>query len=530
MRFPVTGASLAAAPSRLAQWLQEALPTVATAVALGGACIYLLARLVRDVAGKPIYDDEALAGLIAARPLTEVIETVMGDRGGAPLHFVLAHLTLAFDSSPAALRALSVVFAVATVIVCYDLGRRLSGRLAGVVTAIVAASSELLLVYGSFARMYAVFAFAAALALDLFVRAVELRTARAAAFAALAALLLPASHPYGLAPFAVEAGVALAAWRGRPVRAALPVVAIACGVIPFLAADLRLADRFSLGIGGDPLGQRRSALDVLEEALRGSGGGSGALFVAFAALAAAGLLLTARRSLTLAALFGGTLAAPLVVLLVARTSGGPAPLSSRYLIFLLPLWGALVGVAVAGVAERVRALPRVGAVAFVAALALLAPGTAVTDPRTLRAATPAAVSAPAAWVRANAGPRDVLFPYSPVYLAALPEAANATVLSRARPGLLLAELGEADLPVASAVVAVPNGDRFEVAPLGARARVHRFPSWVLVEVQGPFGDPAAVLRALLRAVEAVRPADPFLRKAESSLRAALCSLGKCPPP
>ena len=94
-------------------------------------------------------------------------------------------------------------------LLCYDLGRRLGGSVAGAAAAVVAAGSDLLLVYGSFGRMYALFVFAAALAADLFVRALERRTARAAAVAALAALLLPASHPYGIVPFAVEAAVAL---------------------------------------------------------------------------------------------------------------------------------------------------------------------------------------------------------------------------------------------------------------------------------------------------------------------------------
>ena len=51
---------------------------------------------------------------MSARPLGELIPTVLWDRGGAPLHFVLSHLTLALDSSPEALRWLSVVFALRT--------------------------------------------------------------------------------------------------------------------------------------------------------------------------------------------------------------------------------------------------------------------------------------------------------------------------------------------------------------------------------------------------------------------------------
>ena len=103
-------------------------PTIAPALALAGLTAALFVRLLPDVSGKPLHEDEAVAGLVSARPLGEVLHTVVLDRGGAPLHFVLAHVALAFDSSPDALRWLSVVFALATVPLCYDLGRRLAGQ------------------------------------------------------------------------------------------------------------------------------------------------------------------------------------------------------------------------------------------------------------------------------------------------------------------------------------------------------------------------------------------------------------------
>src|SRR5687768_7755060 len=91
MRFRFTRASLAAAPSALRQRAETLAPAVATATAVCGVLVYLLVRLVWDASAKPIYEDEALAGLIAAQSLPDVVETVMVDRGGAPLHFLLAH-------------------------------------------------------------------------------------------------------------------------------------------------------------------------------------------------------------------------------------------------------------------------------------------------------------------------------------------------------------------------------------------------------------------------------------------------------
>src|SRR5918994_798335 len=103
-------------------------------------CGLLLYRIAPDVGDKPLYEDEAVAGLISVRPLGEVLETVMLDRGGAPLHFVVTHGVFAVDASPDALRWLSVVAALAAVPLCFDLGRRLGGQAAGLVAAAVAAS------------------------------------------------------------------------------------------------------------------------------------------------------------------------------------------------------------------------------------------------------------------------------------------------------------------------------------------------------------------------------------------------------
>lgn len=64
--------------------------------------------------------------------------------------------------------------------------------------AAVAASSQMLGVYGSFGRLYALFVLVSALAADLFVRAVHARTRGAILAAAAAAVLLPATHPFGI--------------------------------------------------------------------------------------------------------------------------------------------------------------------------------------------------------------------------------------------------------------------------------------------------------------------------------------------
>jgi hypothetical protein len=476
-------------------------PRLAAGAAVLGATGFLLARLAPDVHGKPLFEDEAVSGLIGARPPWEILVTTLWDRGGAPLHFLLVHVAFVFDASPSSLRWLSVVFALATVGLCYDLGRRLEGRVAGVTAAVVAACSGMLAVYGSFGRMYALLAFAAALAADLFIRALDLRTPGAATAAAAAAWLLPAIHPYGGIVVAIEAVVALALWRGRPLRAAIPAVVVGLALLPFAVADLRLANRFEVSSGSSrQLATRDEAWNQLTDAIRGFAGGAGWTFGVFLALAAAGAVLLARRRPAFVA--WGIAALVLPPLLSSLVHTGRAPdLSPRHLIFALPFWAAFIGTAVA------RAPARMVVLVAVAVLAAISP-QGIHDPRsityTATLGTEEALAAPSAWLRQRVQANDVLYPYSSVFLAALPEAGEATALPRAQTGPLLDALDRVDYPVARIFVAIPTGrTRLSSAAL-EEYPFARFRSWVLVELRGEFTDAASVLAATANALVAAR--------------------------
>jgi mannosyltransferase len=489
--------------------------------ALAAALAYLLARIVPDVRGKPLFEDEAVAGLVAARPLPELLETVMWERGGGPLHFVLSHLTLGLEPSAYALRWLSVVFALATVPLCYDLARRLSGPLAGGTAAVVAATSSLLLVYGSFARMYALYAFASALALDLFVRAVEQRTGRAAFAAALAAWLLPAVHPYGALLVAAEALVALVLWRGRPLRPALPVAAVGLAMLPFAVADLRLAERFAVRVDGEEqLAAPGDAWSQLARALAASAGGDGWTVAVALVLMAGGVAVLARRHTAFTAVALLALLLP-PVLLVAMRSGSQPGLSPRHLIYALPLAAAFVGAAVARALRDRGTAVRAGALALLVALALLAPLGGIRDPRNWRndvlgggpsdvaLGSEERLAGPASWLRATLDPGDVIYPYSAVFLAGLPATGEAHGLPYSQRTLILRATERIDTPVERLVVSVPVGpallNRGELARrLGSRFEAHPFGGWLLVEGKGPFADDHDVLVAIYHSLRAAR--------------------------
>jgi hypothetical protein len=478
---------------------------------LAGALALLLVRIVPDVGGKPLFEDEAVSGLVSSRPAREILGTVLWDRGGSPLHFLLVHLAFVAHASPGVLRSLSVVFAVGTVVVTFDLGRRLAGSLAGGLSALVVGGSAMLAVYGSFGRMYSLFALAGALAGDALVRALAERSTRSAWLAVGAGWLLPAVHPYGGIVLAVEVLVLLVALRRRAV---VPVAGLALAAAPFAVADLRLAHRFRVGAAhGQRVASPHAAWDQLAGAVQGFAGGRGVALAAALALVGVGVVALRRRRPAFVGFALVALCAPPLLALVASRGGDAPDLSPRHLAFALPLWAALAGAGGAWLAARRRGLAPVVA-AGVVALVLLAP-QATRDPRSLTFAAPlggpARTAAPVAWLRARVGSGDVLFPYSSVFLAALPETGAALALPRAEPGPVADTLRRVALPVRRIFVSVPLGpSRVDTATLGRalgpRASVRAFDGWLLVEAEGPFAQRAEVLARLRRIVGAVEPA------------------------
>ena len=428
------------------------------------------------------------------RPLDEVLETVLVDRGGAPLHFVLTHAVFWIDASGAALRWLSVAAALAAVPLCFDLGRRVGGVAAGIVAASVTASSTALAVYGSFGRMYALVVFVAALFADLFVRALQVHTTRAVAAAAAAGWLLPAVHPYGAVPALVALAAAAAIWRGRNLRAAVPVAVAALAAVPFVVADLRLADRASVSTEGARVASPGEARDQLVAAISAFAGGDGLPLVFFVALALAGLILVLRREPAVAAL-AVSFALPPVLLLAVRTESAP-DLSPRHLFYGLPLWAALIGLAAARIPLGVVLVPLI---------ALTAPASSLRDPREFGFGSVSPHGAPAL----HAGEGDVLLPYSAVFLDALPDVRGALALPHGPGDEVLRTLEHADEPIRAVYLAVPTQP------------------WTVRRLNGPFNKREA-LAAAFTTVGEYEALDEWHAWLEPGLREALRSYTAAP--
>ena len=497
--------------------------SLAPALAIAGATAFLLARLWPDVSGKPFHEDEAVAGLISSRPLGDLLHTVVLDRGGAPLHFLLAHTALAIDPTPEAVRWVSVLFALATVPLCYDLTRRVAGRSAGLVAVGLAATSQLLLIYGTFGRMYSLFAFASALAADLFVRALDQPTRRTAVAAAVAALLPLTVHPFGAFLFAAEAAVALWLWRGRSPRAAAPVFAVALLAVPLLISDVRLSDRYAPE-AGQTLDSGTSVGGATLRALGGAAGGRGLALAVFVLLAAVGLSMLARHKPAIAALAAITITVPPLALAIASFAGLTTDrLGPRHLIFMLPFWIALVA---AGASRLGSLLPRTARVAVLAAVivaAAVAPA-AVPEPRTIPTGTKHAVTAPADWLRTQLEPGTVLYPYSPLFLAALPAAREA--LAYSREPVALARIAARTHTTPAVFMSIPLRQPVDAGALRrAGVRFRAFTSWLILESRGPFVNGTTALESAATVLRASAPlvTEPNAHAYLEQLSAAACA-------
>jgi hypothetical protein len=355
----------------------------------------------------PPHEDEALPLFIGRHPLDEVFRIVLDERGGAPFHFLLAwavaHLGLGLEG----LRAVSAVFALASLPVIALLLARLGGRLHALMATVIVAAGWTFLFHGVYGRMYSLFLFTSALSYLALLRAVERGGRKDWALWALAILATVATHPYGALVLASQ-GVFVAVAHRERLRAALWAFgAVAVLGIPFWLTDLVLAGRFDAGVGGAGSGR----LDVVSYAWHAAGDFTAGFPVLPAVLvaAAAGVAVLPRETRLLTACAG---LVPLAALAIARSSGSP---ETRHLIFLLPFVALPVA---AGIARLGRGWAPAALAALVVAQVAWAwdktPELFNWEPAVRQEARGDA----AAYLAATTHPNDVLFGYDPLFIQA----------------------------------------------------------------------------------------------------------------
>ena len=462
----------------------------------------------------PPHEDETLALFVGKGTFGDLLDTVLGERGGAPLHYFAAWLVAHAGGGLTELRLVSAVFAVASVPAIAALARRLTDRTTALVATALASVSWVLLFHGIYGRMYSLFLFTSALSYLALLAALRRGGKRRWALWVIAMLLCIATHPYGALVLGTQ-GLFVAVTRERVRGAIAAFGAVLVLGVPFWLTDLVLADRFDVGIGtgGHRLGTPLDVLDYLGQVAEDFTAGPWALPVVLA-LAGTGAWILARRNPRGALLVASVCAVPALALLGARLGRGAAP-ETRHLIFVLPFFATLVATALVRGARSGRL---VGGIA-VAATALLLVGEVAwawhKTPPLFTGDAPqhvAARAAAAAWLARTGRPNDVLLGYEPIYLGAWERSPTFSrlVLPRADPRLAARELRDAKEPLGRGVWLFDAYDTTNVdRRLKIELRLPRPPSAYEARVFGPY--------LVIRTREPTRSPLEYLQQAAAAL-------------
>lgn len=509
----VEGVPAAGVLARTGAWARDRYRLGVAAITLGLG-VFLLWPLY----AWPPHEDETLVFFISRQPLGNVFETVVGERGGAPFHFLLAHLVTLVAPGLTGLRLISVAFAVASMPVVAALVARLTDRRTALIATLLVAASWVTLLHAVYARMYSIFLFASALSFLLLLRALDRETLGRWAAWGLATLALLATQPYGALVLTVQAVyvVARRVRRPFPVRRALAAFALVIVVaVPLWRTYYLLASRFQVGFGdrnGSKLGSPVGVLEYLWETLGDFTAGWLPIAVGTALLALLGFVVLARARPGPALLAASVVLVPAISLMVAR-SGASASLETRHLIFVLPFFATLVVIGLLRAARAAGALRLLVVVLGLATLlsAQVAWGLERTpwlyegEPRVRAEARDRTAS----WLALTSRPDDVLFGYEPTYLDAWEEGApfGDIFIPRADPKLALAALKEIPQPLGRGVWVLDASDHLDQSDVrlvverrspGAGFEARAFGPFLVLRTLEPTGTIENFLRETIR--------------------------------
>lgn len=312
-----------------------------------------------------LHEDEVVTVDIAPRPFDEIIDIVFVNKGGAPLHFFLEHVFLAWPGGVEGLRIPSLVFFLLALPAAGLAAERLAGRTAALVLVPALALAPLAVNLATFGRMYSLFL--AATLWTTLLAFVAAERAQPLLWGIAGALLGLLVYVHPIAPLYIGTALLSAlvyGWNGlRPtLRAAWPAPVAIVGVgLPFYLHSLSvLRERYDVYRGGERVTTNLgdSVPELALEALV-PGGWPGR--IAFSLLAIGGIVALARsrpRSTVIVLIW--TLIPVLFFTLVPaeRTAFFP-----RYLLPTLPfaLLAVVVGIVALGRSPRLGAAGRVAA-------------------------------------------------------------------------------------------------------------------------------------------------------------------------
>lgn len=489
------------APERALRWAYGHAYQLGVGAVAAGLAAFLLLQAIHW----PPHEDETLVFFVSRQPLRELFSTVFEERGGAPLHFLLAHFVSSGWSSLVGLRLISVIFAVASVPVMASLVARLTDRWTALAATALASASWMVVYHGIYARMYSLFLFTSALSFLLLLRALERRGRWHWVAWALVTLAAIATQPYGAFVLAASLVFVLVRRRWAPTPLRPPLLSFAAVflvALPLWLVYRVLADRFDVGVTGSSGSKLGSPVDVLTYLVQVAGDFSAGwtpVVTVVLLVALVGIVALARTRADAAALAAAVILVPTAAFLLTR-SGGSVSLESRHLIFALPFFSMLVA---AGLFRIARLGRRWAPVLLVIGLAALLPAEVAWgwhrtpwmyggEPAVRKVSREQA----AAWLAATSRPDDVAFGYEPLFLDSLEKGApiGKVIVQRADPGLALDTLSEADKPLGRGVWIFDATDqldaskqRFTVSGVspGPQFEVRAFGPFLVVRTKKP---------------------------------------------
>jgi hypothetical protein len=431
------------------------------AACTAAVAVFLLVQL----SGWPPHEDETLPLFVGRQPIGGLFDIVLGKRGGAPLHFLIAWVVAHSGGGLETMRFFSAVFAISSVPAIALLGNRLAGRAPALAASVLAAGSWILLFHGIYARMYSLFLFLSTLSYLALLRAADRGGGRAWALWAVVMLLAIGSHPYGALVLGSQ-GLYVLLTRSRLRQAVVAFGAVLVLAVPLWRSSVVLAGRLDVGVGGGG-GKLRTPREVFAYLWHAAGdasaGYTGVLLIVMG-FALLGLVWQVRTRPRTALLTGCVVITPTLFFLLGRFGGNSAP-ESRHLIFVLPFFALA---SASGIVAAARSAGRFGLVLAAIVVLAIAPAEVAwgwhKTPALFERENPVRVDARRAaadWLGATSRPDDVLFAYEPVYLAAWEKhrsSVSRTVVPRADPRLALEALDDAPKPLGRGVWAFDAGD------------------------------------------------------------------------
>jgi len=401
----------------------------------------LAAFLAGRLTAWPPHEDEMLVLTVGRGSFTDLVDTVVHRRGGAPLHFVLAWVVEHAGGGLVGLRLLSAIFAIASIPLIAALTRRLADERAALVATVLAVSSWVLIYHAVYARMYSLFLFTSALSYLALLHAHRDGGLRRWSLWVLATLLVVATHPYGALVLGSQVVYVLTT-RRRLREGLLAFAAVAVLGLPFWIIDRVLAGRFDVGVGsgGGQLGRPDRVLEYLAETAGDFSAGE-VVLPAVLLLAAVGAWAAWRERRSEGLLALAAVVTPTAAFMLTRVGGSAAP-ETRHLIFVLPFFLALVASGIVRRPTRIAAaLTVVLAAGGIAWAWDKTPSLFRGEPEERVAARESA----AEWLTSTGSPDDVLLGYEPVFVAGQNRdpAFSRLIVPRADPRLALRELQEA---------------------------------------------------------------------------------------